>query len=265
MRRIHAKCLPMIFALSAAIGGAWADNPKPQPPSKGTLDVIKSAAQLREAQEDYQLGVPAADGNGVPQSYLAAAKYYQRAAEKGYMPAQYNLAYLYGNGLGVKQDYTQAAAWYRKAADQGDSEAQNNLGTLYSTGQGVPRNDVEAVKLYRAAASQDDPEGLTNLACMYLQGRGVGRDPALALQFFTQAAERGAQNNLGLIYGKGEAGKPDYVRAYLWLDIAAAEIPKAAALRDGFAKQLTPAQLSQARQLAAQKRKELPQKEGERP
>jgi hypothetical protein len=226
----------------------------------------RSDAKLREAEENYRLGEQAADS--VPKDYAAAARYYRKAADQGYIPAQYNLAYLYENGLGVKQDYAQAAAWYRKAADQGDPEAQNNLGTLYSTGQGVPRNDGEAVKLYRSAAAQDDLEGLTNLASMYLQGRGLDHDPAQALQLFTQAAERGsaiAQNNLALMYAAGQAGKRDYIQAYAWLDLAAAEIPQASRVRETVAKQMTPSQLSQARQLGAQKRKDLTLEEGRKP
>lgn len=109
---------------------------------------------------------------------------------------------------------------------------------------------------------------MTNLASMYLQGRGVARDTTQAFQLFTKTAERGsavAQNNLALMYAGGEAGKRDYIQAYAWLDLAAAGIPQASLVRDSVAKQMTPAQLSQARQLAARKRKELTQKEGRKP
>ena len=37
--------------------------------------------------------------------------------------AQYNLAVLYANGQGVPQDYVEARKWYRKAAEQGDAAA----------------------------------------------------------------------------------------------------------------------------------------------
>jgi TPR repeat protein len=249
-----------IVALVVVIGIARADHPRPPEQQKAIMDASRGTTQLREAEEDYRRGLQAADGVGIPRDYVAAAKYYQKAAEKGYVPAQYNLAFLYENGMGVKQDFVQAVFWYRRAADQGDAEAQNNLGTLYATGQGVPLDCVEAVRLYRLAAAQDDLEGMTNLASMYLQGRGVERDTALAFQVFTKAAERGyavAQNNLALMYANGESVKRDFVRAYLWLDLAAAEIPKAATVRDDLAKEMTSAQLAQARQLAAQRRKSL--------
>jgi TPR repeat protein len=85
---------------------------------------------------------------------------------------------------------------------------------------------------------------------------------------FSKAAARGcsvAQNNLALMYANGESGKRDYVKAWAWLDLAAAEIPKAAAVRDDLASEMTPAQLAEARQFAAQKRKEFTGKEGRLP
>jgi len=265
MRRIHAKSLRLILTLFVVTWTGRADHPPPPQAQKGAKVATPSDVQLRQAEEDYRRGLQAADGIGIPRDYAAAAGYYRKAAENGYVPAQYNLAFLYENGLGVKQDFAQAAAWYRKAADQGDPESQNNLGVLYSTGQGVARDDAEAVRLYRLAAAQEDLEGMTNLGSMYLQGRGVGRDTAQAFQLFAKAAECGyavAQNNLALMYANGEAVKRDYIRAYAWLDLAAAEIPKAAQMRDDVAKQMTPTQLSQARQLVVQKRKELTGKEG---
>ena len=61
---------------------------------------------------------------------------------------------MYADGEGVPQDWTEAAKWYRKSADQGNAVAQRILGLMYSTGKGVPRNATEAVKWYRKAAKQ---------------------------------------------------------------------------------------------------------------
>ena len=35
---------------------------------------------------------------------------------------------MYDNGEGVPQDYAEAVKWYRLAAEQGDARAQYNLG-----------------------------------------------------------------------------------------------------------------------------------------
>ncbi|MGA3098963.1 MAG: hypothetical protein ABSF25_21105 [Bryobacteraceae bacterium] len=55
----------------------------------------------------------------------------RRLAEQGDAEAQDTLAYAYYRGQGVPQDYAEAAKWYRKAAEQGEAVAQHSLGTLY--------------------------------------------------------------------------------------------------------------------------------------
>jgi TPR repeat protein len=62
-------------------------------------------------------------GQGVPQDYTEAARWYRKAAEQGDASAQCNLGYMYDRGRGVPQDYAEGARWYRKAADQGHASA----------------------------------------------------------------------------------------------------------------------------------------------
>jgi TPR repeat protein len=265
MRMTEPKVVvTMVLALT---GSGWADVPTTRQANPARhADKSAEDRALREAEEDYRSGVRAADGVGVPRDYATAARYYRKAAEKGHVPAQYNLAYLFENGLGVKRDCKQAAFWYRKAAEQGDAESQNNLGVLYATGQGVPRDDAEAARWYRLASDQGDLEGMSNLATMYLTGRGVERDVVKAFQLCRDAAEGGyavAQNNLALMYANGEGVERDYVWAYAWVDLAAAEIPNAAELRDRIAKKLSPDEMARACNLAVEKRRQLAQRHGE--
>ena len=67
-------------------------------------------------------------------------------AEQGYAWAQYSLGFAYATGEGVPQDFAEAVRWYRRAAEQGYAEAQNNLGAAYYTGEGVPQDSAEAVR-----------------------------------------------------------------------------------------------------------------------
>ena len=55
------------------------------------------------------------EGCGRHPDYAAAAEWYQRAAERGYGPAQINLGQLAEQGLGVPQDQVVALNWYRRA------------------------------------------------------------------------------------------------------------------------------------------------------
>jgi len=81
-------------------------------------------------------------------------KEFQQMVEQGDASAQFNLGVKYDNGQGVPQDYQEAVKWYRRAAEQGDASAQYNLGVKYDNGQGVPQDFVEAMKWYRLAAEQ---------------------------------------------------------------------------------------------------------------
>ena len=67
-----------------------------------------------------------------------------KAAEQGNAEAKFKLGLMYYDGDGVPQDYAEAMKWYRKAAEQGHAYAQNQLGAMYNDGDGVPKDDVEA-------------------------------------------------------------------------------------------------------------------------
>ena len=51
---------------------------------------------------------------------------------------------MYNNGNGVPQDYEEAVRWYQLAAEQGHSKAQGNLGAMYAFGNGVMKDYVYA-------------------------------------------------------------------------------------------------------------------------
>jgi hypothetical protein len=91
------------------------------------------------------IGVMFAEGKGVPQNDVEAARWFARAAEQGDALAQYDLGASFAEGLGVKKDPDLAAKWFRRAAMQGMAIAQLNLGLLYASGTGVPKDLVEAM------------------------------------------------------------------------------------------------------------------------
>ena len=95
---------------------------------------------------------------------------------------------MYREGQGVPQDYTEAVKWFRKAAEQGKVHAQNNLGLMYANGQGVPRDDAEAMKWYRKAAEQGEVRAQNNLGLMYDDGWGVAQDYVQAYMWLDLAA-----------------------------------------------------------------------------
>jgi TPR repeat protein len=73
------------------------------------------------------------EGAGRPQDLAAAADWYRKAAQQGFVDAQTNLGMMYYHGQGVSRNHDEAAKWFRLAADQGDSEAAGYLRTLETT------------------------------------------------------------------------------------------------------------------------------------
>ena len=77
----------------------------------------------------------------------------RQLAEMGDANAQYILARFYARGEGVPQDYAEAVRWYRKAAEQGSVRAQASLGLMYAKGEGVPQEYIMAHKWFNLAAA----------------------------------------------------------------------------------------------------------------
>jgi len=63
------------------------------------------------------------NGQGVPQDYKEAVKWYRLSAEQGFAQAQYNLGVMYVTGKGVQQDYVLAHMWFNLSSSQGMTTA----------------------------------------------------------------------------------------------------------------------------------------------
>jgi TPR repeat protein len=59
---------------------------------------------------------------------------------------------MYRHGDGVPQDYDEALKWFRMAASQGHASSQSNLGFMYRDGEGVPQDYVQAHMWFNLAA-----------------------------------------------------------------------------------------------------------------
>jgi TPR repeat protein len=147
-------------------------------------------------------------------------------AEKGDAYSQNLLGVMYDDGKGVEQDFKEAVKWCRKAADQGYVNAQTNLGTMYDNGEGVLEDDKEAFKWFRKAADQGHANAQYNLGVMYDVGKGVGKD---------------------------------FVTAYAWWNIAVANGEEdAKENKELIAKEMTPAQITEAEALVKEMVKKNP-------
>lgn len=166
--------------LPAAIGGS----------------ALRSAAAGGDPAAAYEIAARYAAGQGVPQSLDAAARWFERAANKGLTPAQFRLASLYEKGQGVKKDLKEARRLYIAAADKGNAKAMHNLAVLYAEG-------IDGKPDYRTAS-----------------------------QWFHKAANRGisdSQYNLGILNARGIGIEKNFAESYKWFALAAAQGDKEAA------------------------------------
>ena len=125
-------------------------------PSQSTeIEHLRSGAEQGNPDAQFSVGVMYDTGEGVPQDYQEAVRWFHMAAEQGHASAQYNLGLLYASGVaGVRQDYQEAVKWYRLAAEQGHASAQYYLGRRYTKGEGVPQDYIQAHKWVNLAASR---------------------------------------------------------------------------------------------------------------
>jgi len=216
-------------ACAAAICGTvilwWAHNEKRNERKLvEAASVSRASAERGDAKAQYAFGHMYYHGQGVPQDYAEAVRWYREAADQGDAKGQYGLGYMYYHGQGVRQDYAEAARWYEKAADQGNANAQVNLALTFYRGQGVPQDYAEAVSWYRKAADQGDAAAEDGLGLMYYQGHGVPQDYPEAARWYRKAADQGfasAQYDLGFMYYHGQGVQQDRTEANRWFHKAA--------------------------------------------
>ena len=96
------------------------------------------------------------------------------SAEEGNANAQRILGMMYANGTGVPEDEVEAARWFWSAAEQGDADAQFILGVLSRVPwKGIPRSDDAALRWFRLSAEQGHAKAQFALGEMYAAERGV--------------------------------------------------------------------------------------------
>jgi TPR repeat protein len=141
-------------------------------------------------------------------------------------------------------DYETALKEFKPLAEQGHGEAQFNLGLMYNNGQGVILDHVTAFKWFKLAAEHNKAvkqEGAESVVKAYE-----------ALHKYMQVTYiNHAMYNLGAMYNNGDGVIQDFVRAYMWMNIAASQGHENAVLgRDMVQNNMTPSQVEKAKQLA---------------
>jgi localization factor PodJL len=152
---------------------------------------LRTAALKGDPSAAYEIGVRYAEGKGVPASYDDAAKWYDRAAQAGLVPAIFRLGTLYEKGLSVKKDIDIARRYYLQAAERGNAKAMHNLAVLDADGGGKGANYKSASLWFRKAADRGVADSQFNLGILYARGIGVEQNLAESFKWFSLAAAQG--------------------------------------------------------------------------
>jgi localization factor PodJL len=167
--------IPPAEQLPEAIGGA----------------ALRMAALKGDPTAAYEIGVRFAEGKGIAPNLDEAAKWYDRAAQAGLIPAVFRLGTFYEKGLGVRKDADIARRYYIAAADRGNAKAMHNLAVLDADGGGKGANYKSASQWFRKAAERGVADSQFNLGILYARGIGVEQNLAESYKWFSLAAAQG--------------------------------------------------------------------------
>ncbi|XP_048187086.1 death ligand signal enhancer [Perognathus longimembris pacificus] len=235
---------------------------QPEAPGEKKEQEKSKALPLEEAmtsiQQFFQLSVSIAFNflgteNMKNGDYLAAFTYFQKAADRGYSKAQYNVGLCHEHGRGPPRDLGKAILYYQLAADQGHSlaqyryarcllqdpaspwppaqqgavamlvqaadsglrEAQAFLGVLFT--KEPHRDEQKAVKYLWLAANNGDSQSRYHLGICYEKGLGVQKNLGEAVRCYQQSAALGnepARQRLRTLFSvEASAPRPSHLTA----------------------------------------------------
>ena len=216
-----------------------------------------SIAESGDPEAQYRLGTIYQYGKLLPLDRQKATFWFQKSADQGNAPAEYILC---GQRAGSDNLEHERCLW--RAAESGVPEAQLWLGVAFRDHLwfGVT-DDVEALKWIRKAAEGGNVDAEVDLGSRFEWGEGVEQNFSEAALWYRRAAEHvpnlnGAgqgRNNLANLYVDGNGVPRDLVQAYMWYSLANAD--RSLAYLEPL---MTPVQIAQAQQLAADWLKQHP-------
>ncbi len=175
--------------------------------------------------------------------------------------AQYLIGRFYEDGLGVDQDYQEAISWFEKATRQNQPEAKAALLVMYEVGLGRPTDPQQMYDWHLRAAQLGNAQAQTQVAIFYENGEGIAQDQQKAADWYRRAAlqnNSNAQFLLGWMYAEGKGVKLDFVEACSWFLAAKTQgLAEAERVLQMILPEMTPRQISAARQLAGQRQTQI--------
>ena len=158
------------------------------------VPILKQAAELGNAESQYNLGYCYQAGIGVEQNSKKAIEWYSKSAEQGWNDGLYAMMMAYGSGNGVQQDFNKAFSFALKCAENGDGTCMFNVINCYKEGMGTEKDIDKMLEWAIRLGKLQNPENLQksgyitssrlNLAYMYRDGKDVEQDNFISYQWF---------------------------------------------------------------------------------
>jgi TPR repeat protein len=119
-----------------------------------------NSAQSGDAKAQFELGVMYFKGFGMPQDYMKALDFFEKASNQGherakeYIPKTYFAlgSDYFSEDAGERQDDQEAFKWFSKAAELGHAQSQYIVGLMYYFGEGIPKDESKGVQLIKQSA-----------------------------------------------------------------------------------------------------------------
>lgn len=196
-------------------------------------DEAATVFQSDELSADANRGDPIAqcklavryESTGSDDGRSQAFMWFQKSAEQGFAPAQYELANFYFLGRGVPPDASVGLSYLQKAAYQQFGDAELALGEYYSNGRDAPVNFMQAVFWYFHADRHNFPVARYRIGRLVASGVDVAKAfRGGAAGWYKPAAVLGhaqAQYELALLYEAGLGVTRDRTEAFRWFAAAA--------------------------------------------
>ena len=165
----------------------------------------------------YEMGMYCQKGDGYYTYPREAAEYFQKAAEKEHVDAQYQLACAYYYGEGVKKNEELCVQWLEKAAAKSHKEAMELLNGIQEK-QKTKREKAD-FKSSLKQAEKGDAYAQSRVAEFYLNGTGVKKDIQKGIEWYEKASETDegyAARQLAKLYAEGGIIPVDEERAAYW-------------------------------------------------
>jgi hypothetical protein len=217
---------------------------------KQALHYYQKAAEFGFIPANYILGEFYEYGTAGETNMTKAVALFTKAAHVGYAPAQYELGVAYYNGDGVSQDKQTAVAWLIESAKHGFADALYAVGNMYDLGDTLPHDPSKAIVYFKEAAARGHPDAEDALGLYFYTGTAVAKDLVTARKLFAEAARNrcpDAMFNLAVMMANGEGGVKDMAAAYAYMRLAQRlGVDKAGPAADELFGKLTPEEKARA-------------------